>query len=510
MRDLIELVHSLHWGKLKSSPLWSVVLPPNTKMAQLFDILCEQKSATEASVAEQLYGTPTAVSKLRSLKNKTKERLLDVLFLLDFQEPTYTDRQKAHYECNKRWATAMTLLSKKIKTAGIEQLELMLRHTEHFEFTELSMSAAYHLRLHYGTLVGDANKYEYYRDRYRYYQQVWAMENEAEERYTDLISGYATSRAPQQDMAKQAEAHYKHIEPCLAECPSFRLHLSGRLLQMMVYSGRNDYRTMADLCEQALDFFRSKPYESHVPLQVFYYQLVVCCVQLRDFGRGQAIIRQNADVYEPGTFNWFKVQELYFLLALHTQHYDDAFDACAAAAQHPALAQQPDQIREMWKIYEAYSHLLVHIRRVDRLPNPKYKLSKFLNEIPVFSKDRRGMNIPVLIVSFLHDIAHQRYDSAIDRVEAIEKYTARYLKKDEHFRSNCFLKMLVQIPEAAFHREGAARKAERFLAQLRQMPLEIANQPHEIEIVPYEDLWEMILDTLPKQRVSNRQVRQIA
>ncbi|MBL7795823.1 MAG: hypothetical protein JNJ90_04895 [Saprospiraceae bacterium] len=511
MRDLTELVHSLHWGKLTSNALWDIVLQPGTKMAQLFDILHQHKGTTEEEAATLLYGSPTAIAKLRSLKNKLKERLLEVVFLLDFQEPGYTDRQRAHYECNKRWATAMTLLSKKIKTTGVEQLELMLRHTQHFEFTELSMNAAHHLRLHYGTIAGDPAKYEQYRNMYRQYLAIWTMENEAEEMYTDLISGFASgSRAPQKDISRQAEQYYKRIAPHMAECESFRLHLSGRLLQLMIYSGRNDYRTMADLCEQALDFFRQKPYESRLPLQVFYYQLVVCCVQLRDFGRGQAIIRQNADIYEPGTFNWFKVQELYFLLALHTQHYDDAFDTCEATSRHAGLAQQPDQIREMWKIYEAYTNLLARIRRADRQPSPKFKMARFLNEIPVFSKDRRGMNIPVLVAQILYDIVEKRYDASLDRVEAVQKYTTRYLKKDEHFRSNCFLKMLVQIPEAAFHREGAARKAEPWLKQLRQMPLELANQPHEIEIIPYEDLWEMMLDSLPHQRVGRRRTEKTA
>ncbi|MBK8192313.1 MAG: hypothetical protein IPK76_03660 [Lewinellaceae bacterium] len=91
-------------------------------------------------------------------------------------------------------------------------------------------------------------------------------------------------------------------------------------------------------------------------------------MQLRDFGRGQAIIRQHGHIYEKGSFNWFKVQELYFLLALHTQHYDDAYDTCEAALQVSKLAEQPVQIQEMWKIYEAYMHLLVRIRRVDRVP----------------------------------------------------------------------------------------------------------------------------------------------
>lgn len=510
MRDLIELVHSLHWGKLTSNPLWDIVLPPGTKMAQLFHVIFRRQVTTDEEAATLLYGSPKDLAKLRSLKNKLKERLLEVVFLLDFQEPGYTDRQKAHFECNKRWSMAMTLFAKKIKTIGVEQLELMLRHTQHYEFTDLSMSAAHQLRLHYGTTGSDPGKYEHYRSLYRQLQDVWAMENEAEELYTDIISGYAQNRVPQKDATKQAEANFKRIEPYLAASDSFRLHLSGRLLQLMIYSGRNDYHTMADLCEKALVFFRQKPYESHLPLQVFYYQLVVCCVHLRDFGRGRAIIQQNADIYEPGTYNWFKVQELYFLLAMHTMHYDDAFDACEVTSRHPGLAQAPDAIRETWKLYEAYANLLARIRRADRLPLAKFKMARFLNEIPIFSKDRRGMNIPVLIAQILYDIIENRFDSSLDRVEAIEKYTTRYLRKDEHFRSNCFLKMLVQIPEAAFHREGAARKAERYLIQLRQMPIEIANQSHEIEIIPYEDLWEMVLDSLPKQRVDRRRTSKIA
>lgn len=472
-------------------------------MAGLFDALYNKQASTDEEAATLVYGSPKSMAKLLSLKNKLKERLLDAIFLLDYSEPAYTDRQKAHFECNKKWATAMTLLSKKIKIAGIELLEHLLRRSRHFEFTELSINALYYLRLHYGTVVGDQKKYEFYRGLYKQYQTVWMMENEAEELYTQLISRYVSSRAPEADVERQATAYFGQIEPYLAECSSFRLHLSGRLLQLMMYSSRGDHQMVAQLCEEALTFFKAKPYESNLPLQAFYYQLVVSCVQLRDFGRGQAIIRQHHTIYEEGSFNWFKVQELYFLLATHTQHYDDAFDTCIQTVQHAGFAQQPAQIREMWKIYEAYAHLLVRVRRADRLPATKFRPGKFLNEIPVFSKDKRGMNIPILIAQILFDILDKRYDASIERVEAVGKYASRYLKKDEHFRSNCFLKMLMVVPEASFHREAATRKAAHLLDQLREVSLAIANQPHEVEIIPYEELWAMLLEALPAKRFDN-------
>jgi len=97
---------------------------------------------------------------------------------------------------------------------------------------------------------------------------------------------------------------------------------------------------------------------------------------------------------------------------------------------------------------------------------------------------------------------------SIDRIEAIKKYCSRYLRQDDNFRSNCIIKLLLQIPEGSFHRQAVLRRAGKYLEQLQSVPLEIAYQTHEIEIIPYEDLWEMTIDSLPNQIV--KAVRKIA
>ena len=49
----------------------------------------------------------------------------------------------------------------------------------------------------------------------------------------------------------------------------------------------------------------------------------------------------------------------------------------------------------------------------------------------------------------------------------------------------------------------------KYLTQLKKTPLEVANQPHEVEIIPYEILWEMALNSLEnkfyKERKTGRQ-----
>ena len=106
------------------------------------------------------------------------------------------------------------------------------------------------------------------------------------------------------------------------------------------------------------------------------------------------------------------------------------------------------------------------------------------------------MNIPILVIQILMMIRQHKYSRAKDRIEAVKKYCSRYLRKDDTFRSNCFIKMLMQLPASSFHKAGVARRAEPYRKKLEQVPLNVANQTHEVEILPYEDLWEMVMDSL--------------
>lgn len=492
MRELIELIETLNIGKLKLKELWAAVIEPGSKMEQLYDLIQSGQVTTDEEAIGRLYPDQKSAARFQSLKNKLKERLQDVVFLLDFRSPAFTDRQKAHFECNKRLATAAVLLSKNATLAGIEMLELLLRHTQYFEFTDLTLKALYYLRLHYGTVAGDMKKFESYRLQYEQYQEIWIMENRAEELYGQLVSRYIMAGAEKEEIARAAEGYFNELEPMMERCAAFRLHLFGRLLQLSVYGSINDYAALGDLCRDAIAFFAQKPYDPNMSLQAFYYQLVVCQIQLRRYEEGRDMLQQYAFIYEEGYFNWFKWQELHLLLSMHTGHFTEAFDLCERVCRHPKMTKQPAHVQESWKIYEAYVHLPIRAGLVSQETGKPFKPGKFLNETPEFSKDKRGRNVPILIARILYLLADQKRDAVIDCVEALDKYNRRYLKSGDTFRSHCFIKMLLQIPAASFHPAAVARKTEKLLLLLQSSPLQLSNQAHEIEIIPYEVLWDMV------------------
>lgn len=501
MKHLHELLSFFKRNKPRQEEIWPLILEPGSKMHLLFEAVSSNKVHTEEEAMMLLYGSTQEVSRFNALKAKLKERLIKAILLLEPTDASMSDRQRAFFECNQKWAIIQILMTRNARLNGLYLLEKLLKNALHFEFTELAINALRMQRLHYGATEGDTRRLEQINQQIAELETLWHRENQAEALYTQLTAAFVNNKATKTQVADMARSCFEQIAPWLAESNAFKLQLLGRLIEMTIYTAVNDYARTAQLCEQAITFFLQKPYDSGLPLQVFYYQLVVCYVQLREHEKGQALMDAYGHVFEEGSFNWFKMQELLFLLAMHTAHYTKGQQLCQQILKHPKLNIQPANIQEMWKIYEAFSYLTerMGLTMPEAKPGAKFRLNKFLNEIPTYSRDKRGMNIPVLIIQILYLLLEQEYDKVIDRIEAIEKYCNRYLKRSETFRSNVFIKMLIQIPQASFHKEAVIRKTEKLLALLKSKPLEIANQTHEIEIIPYEDLWNMVLDNLERK-----------
>lgn len=498
MRDLIELVSLINKTKLKSNELMKTIIEPGSKMEKLFDALLE-KTIKDDDDVKALFEDDGQVN-ISSLKNKLKERLLDAIFLLDFKEANYSNRQKAFFECYKKWSAAMTLLIRNAKIIGIDQLKNLLQRTKHFEFTELTLDILRVLRLQYSTVDGDIEKYEDAKVQYDKYEKIWQMESKAELYYSELMAQYTNSKSTKTEVTKQAHEYYNELKGFMDECPSFKLHLFGRMVHLLIYNSANDYVNTARLCEDAIAFFDQKEYDSGLPLQVFYYNLVVCYLQLGEFEKGQQVIHRCEYYFEEGSFNWFKLQELFFLLAMRTGHYEDAYHLYEKVTNYSNFKDRQPQIVEMWSIFQAYVFYLIKIGAIPEAVlserSKRFKMSKFISEIRLFEKDKAGMNISVLIVKFLYAIAERDYAKSVDRIDALDKYCSRHLNDPHTKRSNVFIRMLLQIPVANFHREATARKAERYLKTLTSETTSSASQSHEIEIIPYETLWEMTVASL--------------
>lgn len=498
MKDLTDLVHIVTKPKIRSAELLGIGQNDHSKLQEFYDLI-QKGIANEDEVSQLLYHADKQSTVYQKMRKNLRDRLVNYLFIIDQSHASYTDRQRAYHECCKDWAASKMLFVKNANHAAVSLSRKVLKYARKFEFTDLLMDVHHQLRLYYGTIEGDFVQYQQHNREYKLMVQRWLEENTAEELYIELSIGSVNSKTTQIDVHTKAKQYFDDLKNSLEQYDSYHLHLCGRLIESSIYSSINAYDQLLLVCNRAIDFFTQKGYVAAVPLQIFSYQKAICLLQLRDFLSAQESLKHCLTFMREGDFNWFKAYELSFMLKMHLEQYSEAYDMFLKVTAHSKFKDLPDNIRETWKIAEAYLVLLSELGKLKGLTKPgekNFRLSKFMNEIQVFSKDKAGMNVPVLILDILFQLLQQNFETLIDREEAIDKYRKRYLNDAESTRSNVFLKMLLQLPRCAFDRAKIIAKSQKELKSLIETPIELANQVYEIEIIPYEKLWEYTLEVL--------------
>lgn len=168
---------------------------------------------------------------------------------------------------------------------------------------------------------------------------------------------------------------------------------------------------------------------------------------------------------------------------------------------HPKYIRLTDYYIEIFNVPLGYLHLLVESGLAGNTKElqkkiPEFKLGKFLNTTPVFSKDKRGINVSILLMHIAFLLQRKDYNAIIDRTDSLNQYAYRYLRRDDSFRSNCMIKMVIQMTKADFHPVRTERYTADLRRQLSTVNLAGSGENIEIEIIPFEVLWEIMVKSL--------------
>lgn len=509
MEELKELSYILTKYKTRSIQIvghdfWQ----SDSKLTQLYEAVQNNEVTDDQAAAQLIYGVDDSNgSKYRNLKHELKKRLLNTIFFID----TNSDkkRDKAYYQCWKDWAACQILIEKSARKSAITLAEKTIKRCIKFDFLSLVSSIALLLRNHYALREKDKKRFEYYDQLYESYRRQEEYNNLAHKYYMKLILDYTMdSVTANPKIESDAYTYYEELSPLKQDTENIKFHYYLYQIQLLGKMGIFDYRSSKEICTQAIQFLQNNPVKFKGGMRNFLLNKLVCHIQLGEFEEGKAAAIACNKLVAEGTFNWFKTNEYFFILSFHTGQYQEAYDDYFKIVNHPRYNTYKI-LHETWSLYKMYLHFLYLLGKIK--PSPKdesfntIRLGKFINTVPSFSKDKKGMNIPVLIIQMAILILQQKYELATERIDALNKYCDRYLRtSDPNFRCNCFIKMLVQIPKSSFHRNGVARRAEPYLRKMNTIAINFNNQAHELEILPFETLWQYILSELTNNFTHNQ------
>jgi hypothetical protein len=504
---LIELIGIVDRNKVRSiNIIGDENFSADTNLNKLYNGILSGEITTDEDAMKEI-GLLRKTKRFHNLKSELKQRLLNTLFFIDVNKPGFTDLSGAYYTCCRRWVAVKIMFGRGAFNTGMDMAKKLFNKTIEYEFTEISMDLARLLSSQYGFRYGDRERFNHYNEAYDKLAACFHAENILDRHFSSLVM-YRVHKEGREKFLEVGEELEKEIPQYLERFDTYRVHLCGRIALIWCALNAFEYRKTIELCDSGVLFFKSKSYVANTPMGMFLHYKMICHTQLREFVEGRETAEFAKEYYEEGTPNYFKFQESLFILEMHTRHYEKAYMIYYTITNLKKFKKMAPRSRETWLLYGAFLEYLIIVGALERpLEAEKkslFRLNRFLNEVPIFNGEKRRRNIPVLVLQTLFLINRDRYSAAADRIEAIEKYCSRYLKKGTSFRSNCFIKMLLQVPQTAFHVEAVKRKASRYFKKLESTPLEVTNQSWEVEIIPYEQLWEFTLDSLSPRRISSR------
>lgn len=501
----MELIHTLY--KLKKS-----VKTKRTddqvyasKLTQFEEILEADDNLSEQQANLLLYGKTNITTTFRSLKYRMEEKLMNDIFLLLSSERNLDSRVNAVLNVEKMALIALALSKHANRKKGIVLTEKAINLSKKYSYTDITLKLLLSLMNYYSFVEPNPRKMQSIMDEVDHYTELFNAEIYV--RKCNAIISHMDAM----NKGGMSTLQLKIIKEMVDKMQEIKSKYSSNTIIFFVhdltyfyYQVSGNYKKGLEVATLALEEISALKNIEVLGIYGCSINIAVSYFYLKNYLEASIWFEKILQMITPGSRNWFYTNGLYFLTIISMRNYEELLKMTLLVTQNKNIIKFP-YFSEQWSIREAYVYFLIKIDKIDlstfNNENIKhFSISKFLNSVPFHSKDKSGQNITIIVIQILFFLSDRKYNKIIDRIDALSQYTYRYLRKDESFRSNCFIKMLLLMIKADFHPVRTNTYTSELRIKLNNSHLIMNEKSTQVEIIPYEYLWEFILEILEKNK----------
>ena len=198
---------------------------------------------------------------------------------------------------------------------------------------------------------------------------------------------------------------------------------------------------------------------------------------------------------------WFAFVENYFLLAMHAKNYKLAYDLNLKLWLNPNISKINIEARERWELFTAFLYFLYQQEKLKQ----HFDYDSFVSMVPIQEQDKLGFNVSILILQFLKFLGEGNKMMIQNRTRAMEQYANKYLSGIFTKRSRYFYRLLRMIVTCRFDYQIIVSKTQNLFEKLQHTPVP-GDAYAQVEVVPYEHLWEHILEVVKEKQREFKEV----
>ena len=507
MNELKELIGILTRQKVSQIRIISEDAKLPTKINNLLNGIRSGTIRSDTQAMDILYGYQNTEA-YKKVKYRLKERLYNTLFFIDIKKHRIGKGPQERYTAYKRFSQIMLIISDGHRVLAISMAKKLLRKAEKYEMRELTLLLYDLLVEHYLVWDLDSKKANYYEAKWIKLNAFRTLEKDITKVWAYLANILMVNRGDKSDIdINQVEKKLIFFSKQSAINSSYQFTYKFYISKIFYYWIVKNYKQQKIICIEAINFLED--YKQSHPASYILTTTYKAIAQLNnnEIEESQKTL-ENIFVQfplTPGKLHWLNVYNYLFLIKMIKKEYTQAAKLISEVTHLRNFKKLNEKWHQPWLIKEAYINILLKIGKIKeedlgQIRLRPFRINKFVNEVPLYFKDKRGTNIAILIAQFIFLLADNKTDRLFEKLDGLNQYCHRYLRNDATFRSNCFIKMLMKIPNASFHPVRVRNHTKDYWKKLKAAPMTISEQSYEVEIIPYEDLWELVLEILEDKK----------
>jgi len=398
---LKDLAQTLTRNKLKQIEVLGNADQENSRTQVFLDGLLDNKFKSEEEIAKFFFGQANAKDpNYRKLKNKLVRQMLNTVFFVDVNQPSFNDRLKAYYACYRDFAAAFVVMLRGSDKASIYLFEQVLEQSVKYEFIELCAEITRHLRTQTARTTADQKQHQNYVALHRQYEEKRRFEMLALDYYEELVDYYVVRRSPNLEVKRLADIYFTELFPLCPKADTSRFYYYTYQIGIIKNFAANDCQSVLQLVEEALPILEDRKNTNRSMLQSVALQKLACLTQLRIFvdNTGEKIVEYCLSLGAEGEMGWFRTMEAYFYYLSYKRNYNEVLCTFEKATKHHRFSQLEGSFKDNWLLLGGYLHLLAALDKLDAQEVERivgsYRYGRLVNEMESVDKDREGMNIP--------------------------------------------------------------------------------------------------------------------
>lgn len=319
------------------------------------------------------------------------------------------------------------------------------------------------------------------------------LEVEVTVHYNSLFRHFRKTASLKNEYAEEALTYYNKYAYLLESTKNMKLYFFVSLIGIMYALFKPDYQLVVHRSERTLDnLLHGFDIQNQTYIRAVRNRLIEAYIQTGQYD--EALCELNKTGSQHNLVSRVRQALLRILIYLRGGQYLEAVQLLLETDTPYVRKKLAAGIKYNFVLTRNLVYIIAALNEMDSQYLPaKRTLTSMLNVDSEFFLDKSGLNLAQIVTKWVLLIMNRDTDRMERRDLALSKYLARHVRDKKNYRAKCMLRMLRMVHISNYNIKVIKIRTKISYNRLKQTKPDGTFQAMELEIIPYEQLWDLLL-----------------